>query len=110
MPVVVLDDDDSVSVGSRGVCYAKRALEVLDRIGVGDVSVKKGVSWNVGRTFFREQEVYSFKLLPQPDHKRPGMINLQQYYLEEFEIGAPGRCRISTCALRTRWSSVSTAG
>ena len=86
IPVVVLDDDDTVSVGSRGVCYAKRALEVLDRIGVGDVSVEKGVSWNVGRTFFREQEVYNFNLLPQPDHKRPGMINLQQYYLEEFEI------------------------
>jgi len=84
--VVVLDDDDTVSVGSRGVCYAKRALEVLDRLGVGDVSVAKGVSWNVGRTFFREQEVYNFNLLPQPDHKRPGMINLQQYYLEEFEI------------------------
>ena len=86
VPVVVLDDDDTVSVGSRGVCYAKRALEVLDRLGVGDVSVDKGVSWNVGRTFFREQEVYNFNLLPQADHKRPGMINLQQYYLEEFEV------------------------
>ena len=86
VPVVVLDDDDTVSVGSRGVCYAKRALEVLDRIGVGDECVGKGVSWNVGRTFFREQEVYNFNLLPQPDHKRPGMINLQQYYLEEYEI------------------------
>ena len=86
VPVVVLDDDDTVSVGSRGVCYAKRALEVLDRIGVGQASVDKGVSWNVGRTFFREQEVYHFNLLPQADHKRPGMINLQQYYLEEFEI------------------------
>ena len=84
--VVVLDEDDTVSVGSRGVCYAKRALEVLDRIGVGDVCVDKGVSWNVGRTFLQEQEVYNFNLLPQPDHKRPGMINLQQYYLEEFEI------------------------
>lgn len=86
VPVVVLDDDDTVSVGSRGVCYAKRALEVLDRIGVGEACVTKGVSWNVGRTFFREQEVYNFNLLPQPDHKRPGMINLQQYYLEEFEV------------------------
>ncbi len=85
-PVMVLDDDDTVSVGSRGVCYAKRAIEVLDRIGVGDDCVAKGVSWNVGRTFFREQEVYHFNLLPQPDHKRPGMINLQQYYLEEFEV------------------------
>jgi 3-(3-hydroxy-phenyl)propionate hydroxylase len=86
VPVVVLDDDDTVSVGSRGVCYAKRALEVLDRIGVGDDCVAKGVSWNVGRTFFREEEVYNFNLLPQADHKRPGMINLQQYYLEEYEI------------------------
>jgi len=84
--VVVLDDDDTVSVGSRGVCYAKRTLEILDRIGVGDACVAKGVSWNVGRTFFREDEVYHFKLLTQPDHKRPGMINLQQYYLEEYEV------------------------
>jgi len=86
VPVVVLDDDNTVSVGSRGVCYAKRTLEVLDRLGVGDPCVDKGVSWNVGRTFFREQEVYNFNLRPQDDHKRPGMINLQQYYLEEYEI------------------------
>ena len=86
VPVVVLDDDDTVSVGSRGVCYAKRALEILDRLGLGDACVEKGVSWNVGRTFFREEEVYNFNLRPQNDHKRPGMINLQQYYLEEFEV------------------------
>jgi 3-(3-hydroxy-phenyl)propionate hydroxylase len=85
-PVLLLDDDDTVSVGSRGVCYAKRALEVLDRLGVGDACLAKGVSWNVGRTFFREEEVYNFNLLPQPDHKRPGMVNLQQYYLEEFLV------------------------
>lgn len=84
--VLLLDDDDTVSVGSRGVCYAKRTLEVLDRLGLGDVCMDKGVSWNVGRTFFREQEVYNFNLSPQPDHKRPGMINLQQYYLEEFAV------------------------
>jgi 3-(3-hydroxy-phenyl)propionate hydroxylase len=86
IPVVLLDEDDTVSVGSRGVCYAKRALEILDRLGVGDRVVAKGVSWNVGRTFFREEEVFSFNLLPEPDHKRPGMINLQQYYLEEYLV------------------------
>ena len=48
--------------------------------------MEKGVSWNVGRTFFREEEVYNFNLRPQDNHKRPGMINLQQYYLEEFEV------------------------
>ena len=84
--VVLLDNDDTVSIGSRGVCYAKRALEVLDRIGCGDAMVGKGVSWNVGRTFFRKQEVFNFNLCPEPDHHRPGMINLQQYYLEEYLV------------------------
>lgn len=86
VPVVVLDEDDTVSIGSRGVCYAKRALEILDRYGVGERVVQKGVSWNVGRTFFRDEEVFRFNLVPEPDHHRPGMVNLQQYYLEEYLI------------------------
>jgi 3-(3-hydroxy-phenyl)propionate hydroxylase len=97
--VLVFDEDDTVSIGSRAVCYAKRALEVLDRLGVGDPICDKGVSWNVGRTFFREKEVYRFDLVPDAGHKRPGMINLQQYYLEEtmvaraMELGADIRWR-----------------
>ena len=90
VPVVLLDEDDTVSLGSRGVCYAKRTLEVLDRLGIGDQCLAKGVSWNVGRTFFQGDEVYNFNLLPQLDHKRPGMINLQQYYLEEFAVKRAG--------------------
>ena len=90
VPVVLLDEDDTVSLGSRGVCYAKRTLEVLDRLGIGNPCLAKGVSWNVGRTFFQEDEVYNFNLLPQLDHKRPGMINLQQYYLEEFAVSRAG--------------------
>ncbi|MBI5791226.1 MAG: FAD-dependent oxidoreductase [Rhodocyclales bacterium] len=86
IPVLLLDEDDTVSIGSRGVCYAKRALEILDRYGVGEVVCAKGVSWNVGRTFFRESEVYNFNLVPEPDHHRPGMVNLQQYYLEEYLV------------------------
>ena len=83
LPAMLLDDDDTVSIGSRGLCYAKRTLEILDRLGVGDPVVDKGVTWNVGRTFHRDREVFSFDLLPEPGHHRPGMVNLQQYYLEE---------------------------
>ncbi len=100
IPVIVLDDDDTVSVGSRGLCYAKRALEVLDRVGVGQAVVDKGVEWNVGRTFFRDKEVYSFNLLPEPDHRRPGMINLQQYYLEEFLVD-----RCTELGIEIRWKN-----
>ena len=86
VPVVLLDDDDTVSVGSRGLCYAKRTLEILDRLGCGQPVVDKGVTWNVGRTFFREAEVFHFNLQPEPDHCRPGMVNLQQYYLEQYLV------------------------
>ena len=86
VPVLLLDDDDTVSVGSRGLCYAKRALEVLDRLGCGEPVVQKGVTWNVGRTFYREDEVFSFNLQPETGHRRPGMVNLQQYYLEEYQV------------------------
>jgi len=30
IPVIVVDEDDTVSIGSRGLAYAKRALEILD--------------------------------------------------------------------------------
>ncbi len=86
LDVVLLDDDDTVSVGSRGLCYAKRSLEVLERLGAGDAVLRKGVTWNTGRVFHREREVYSFELLPEPGHEMPGMVNLQQYYLEQYLV------------------------
>ncbi|KDB06382.1 monooxygenase FAD-binding protein [Burkholderia sp. lig30] len=88
IPAVVLDDNNTVSIGSRAVCYAKRALEVWDRLGVGERMVEKGVSWKVGRVFFEDKPVYAFDLLPEPRHKMPAMINLQQYYLEEYMVDA----------------------
>ena len=57
LEVLVLDDDKTVSVGSRAVCYAKRSLEILDRLGIAEQACGLGVSWNIGRTFLDEQEV-----------------------------------------------------
>jgi 3-(3-hydroxy-phenyl)propionate hydroxylase len=91
LAVVVLDDNNTVSIGSRAVCYAKRPLEVWDRLGVGERMVAKGVSWNVGKVFFHNDLAYSFNLLPEHGHKMPAMINLQQYHLEEYLVEACGR-------------------
>ena len=77
--VVLLDDSDRIGEGSRGICYAKRTLEILDRLGCGDCIVGKGVEWNVGRVFFRDEQIYQFDLLPETGHRRPAFINLQQY-------------------------------
>ena len=40
--VRLLDDNNTVSVGSRAVCYAKRPLEIWDRLGCAKPMVEKG--------------------------------------------------------------------
>jgi len=86
IPVLVLDDDDTVSVGSRAICYAKRTLEILDRLGCGEPIVQKGVRWNVGKVFHGDCLTFQFDLLPEPGHHRPAFVNLQQYYFEEYMV------------------------
>ena len=86
IPVVVLDDNDKVSFGSRAICFAKRPLEILDRLGCGEAMVEKGVTWNTGKVFFDERKVYEFNLLPEDGHKNPAFINLQQYHFEKFLV------------------------
>lgn len=83
VPVVLLDDSDRIGDGSRGICYAKRTLEIFDRLGVGERLVAQGVTWKTGKVFLGEALVYSFDLLPEDGHKMPAFINLQQFYLEK---------------------------
>jgi 3-(3-hydroxy-phenyl)propionate hydroxylase len=102
VPVVVLDDSDRVSVGSRAICWAKRTLEIFDRLGVGERMVAKGVTWQVGRLFHGERELYAFDLLPEAGHKMPAFINLQQYYVEAFLVE---RCADFSDLIDLRWNN-----
>ncbi|WP_372572727.1 FAD-dependent oxidoreductase [Ruegeria jejuensis] len=84
--VVVLDDNDKVSFGSRAICFSKRTLEIADRLGCGRPMVDKGVLWNRGKVFFDDRKVYEFNLQPEEGHEYPAFINLQQYYVEEYLV------------------------
>jgi 3-(3-hydroxy-phenyl)propionate hydroxylase len=88
LPVLLLDDNNTVSFGSRAVCYAKRPLEIWDRLGVATPLVDKGVRWQLGKVFLEDQLIYQFDLLPESGHKMPAMINLQQYYVEQALVDA----------------------
>ncbi|UAA37446.1 FAD-dependent oxidoreductase [Paraneptunicella aestuarii] len=90
IPCVILDDNNTVSVGSRAICFAKRTLEIFDRYGCADRMVDKGITWKQGKVFFKDDLVYKFDLLPEEDHKYPAFINLQQYYVEEYMVD---RCK-----------------
>ena len=97
--VLLLDEDDTVSVGSRAICWSKRTLEILDRLGCGERLVDKGVGWNVGQVFFRDEQVYEFNLLPEAGHRRPAFINLQQYWVEQFLVERAGELAAGRAAL-----------
>jgi 3-(3-hydroxy-phenyl)propionate hydroxylase len=84
VPVVLVDDDCSLSSGSRAICFSKRSLDIFDRLGCGQRMVDKGISWNVGKVFLKDELVYTFNLQPEAGHNRPAFINLQQYYVEGF--------------------------
>jgi 3-(3-hydroxy-phenyl)propionate hydroxylase len=83
VPVVLIDDADRIGEGSRGICWSKRTLEILDRLGVGERLVAQGVTWKLGKVFVGDELLYAFDLLPEEGHKMPAFINLQQFYLEK---------------------------
>ena len=106
LKVLLIDDNNTVSIGSRAVCYAKRPLEIWHRLGVAAPMVDKGVSWQVGKVFFRDELAYQFDLLPEARHQMPAMINLQQYHLEEMLIAEIGRQPLITLAWKHRLLSL----
>ncbi|HPQ96322.1 MAG TPA: FAD-dependent monooxygenase, partial [Thiolinea sp.] len=96
---VVLDNDSTVSFGSRALCFSKRTLEILDRVNCGEPVAKKGVTWQLGKVFFHQQQVYEFNLLPEQGHQRPAFVNIQQYYPEEYLVNEI----LETPAISLRW-------
>ncbi|MSR15208.1 MAG: FAD-dependent oxidoreductase [Gammaproteobacteria bacterium] len=88
IPSVVVEKNHASFDASRAVCWSKRTLEILDRLGVAERMLDKGVTWNIGRVYCAEAEapLYSFDLLPMKAQKFPAFINLQQYYTEEYLV------------------------
>ncbi|MEO0830783.1 MAG: FAD-dependent oxidoreductase [Pseudomonadota bacterium] len=87
-PALVLDDHEGVGQGSRAICFAKRTLEIMHRLGAGPAMLDKGVVWQKGRVFRDRDEVFSFDLLPEAGHRCPAFINLSQIHFERFQMEA----------------------
>jgi 3-(3-hydroxy-phenyl)propionate hydroxylase len=101
---VLLDEDNTVGaqgLSSRGICYAKRSLEILDRFGIAGRIRAKGVTWNEGDVFRGDERLYRFNLQPEKDQKFPAFVNLQQFYVEQYMVEAIERMP----AVDLRWKS-----
>lgn len=100
--VVLVDDHDGAGQGSRAICFAKRTLEIANRLGAGAAMLEKGVVWRKGRVFHDEDEIYDFDLLPETGHRCPAFINLSQVHFERFLVEAIEAARAEGARIELR--------
>ncbi|MFM9851057.1 MAG: FAD-dependent oxidoreductase [Hyphomicrobiaceae bacterium] len=102
---VVLDQRQGLSEGSRAICWSKRTLEIMGRLGLANDLIRRGVTWKTGKVFNGSREVYRFDLQPEAGHARPAFINLQQFHFEAHCVAAAAR----TGLIDLRWGNEVTA-
>ena len=55
IPCVLLDDNNTVSLGSRSIAQGKRTMEIATRLGISGHMIPKGISWSKGNTLIQDK-------------------------------------------------------
>ena len=108
-PALVLDDHDGAGLGSKAICFAKRTLDIANRLGASQPMVDKGVVWNVGKVFHDDHKVFDFNLQPEDGHRNPAFINLQQPYFEKYLVDAIHKAQAAGAPIEIRGRNCVTA-
>ena len=98
---VLLDDNNTVSLGSRSIAQGKRTMEIATRLGIAERMVPKGISWSKGNTLIQDKLLYSFDLSPEGKEKYQAFLCLPQYYVESILVERAGEF----AHVDLRWSS-----
>jgi 2-polyprenyl-6-methoxyphenol hydroxylase-like FAD-dependent oxidoreductase len=81
--------------GSRALCMQRDVLDILDRIGDVTPLLQQSVTWNLGRTYFREHELFQTTF---PDAGRahfPPFVNVGQDRTECWLESLVDRCDLT---------------
>lgn len=121
---LTLEADDGYCDGSRAICISRRSQEILGWIGADAALNATGLPWTGGRSYYRDREVLHFEMPHDPLQRFAPMVNIQQYFVEEYAhqalqrqpgqrhcIGppAPSACARRRTACRSMWTSPDTA-
>src|ERR1700722_20873862 len=91
VPCLVLEADASWCEGSRAICLSRRSLEILGWVGADRPLTAKHLPWGGGRSYFRGTEVLHFEMPSEADERFAPMVNIQQYYVEQYAHAAAMR-------------------
>jgi len=81
---LTIEADEAYCSGSRAICMSRRSQEILGWIGADRPLIDTGLAWTGGRSYYRDREVLHFQMPHDPLQRYAPMVNIQQYYVEEF--------------------------
>nr|WP_283254282.1 FAD-dependent monooxygenase [Ramlibacter paludis] len=97
---LVVEADDGYCTGSRAICISRRSQEILGWAGAGAALAAKALPWTGGRSYYRGAEVLYFRMPSDPTERFAPMVNIQQFYVEQFVAEA-----LATGPARVAWAS-----
>ncbi|WP_241074918.1 FAD-dependent monooxygenase, partial [Achromobacter insuavis] len=81
---LTLEADDGYCSGSRAICISRRSQEILGWAGADAALTATGLPWSGGRSYYRDREVLHFEMPHDPAQRFAPMVNIQQYFVEEY--------------------------
>ncbi|MEN4922171.1 FAD-dependent oxidoreductase [Achromobacter spanius] len=81
---LTIEADAGYCSGSRAICMSRRSQEILGWVGADRPLIETGLAWTGGRSYFRDREVLHFEMPHDPLQRYAPMVNIQQYYVEEY--------------------------
>lgn len=81
---LVVEADAGYCTGSRAICISRRSQEILGWAGAGAALAAKALPWTGGRSYWRDAEVLRFEMPHEPTQRFAPMVNIQQFYVEQF--------------------------
>jgi 3-(3-hydroxy-phenyl)propionate hydroxylase len=99
---LVVEADESYCTGSRAICVSRRSQEILAWAGAASEVSAKGLPWAGGRSYWRGQEVLHFQMPHEPSQRFAPMVNIQQFYIEEYAHRAAQK---TSSLAQVRWAT-----
>jgi 2-polyprenyl-6-methoxyphenol hydroxylase-like FAD-dependent oxidoreductase len=110
VPSIVIDEDETIATeGSRSICVQAHTLAIFERLGARAVA-DEGISWNVGRTYYRDRELFQVRLSDVGAEEFPRFVNIPQWRVEQILLEAAEREPLIDIAWRSRVDALAQEG
>jgi 3-(3-hydroxy-phenyl)propionate hydroxylase len=83
---VLLDDNDTVSTGSRSIGQSRKSVQIWDRLGCAEEMKALGRPWSRAKQFFGDRLVYEYAFDRDEDNFAAPMMVLPQYRVESILV------------------------